>query len=158
MLKWYHPNPLVRLKATCHVLHGRLDSVLADVYQAIGISKLEGSVLSVVECTTTPLTVPQIARILGHSRQAIQGAVTNLQVAELLGTARNPHHKRSSLLRITPAGLAAVAQARQQADDIARPILAQIDSNKIKVLTKELFALLTEIEEAILDVEGVNRQ
>ena len=129
---------------------------MADIYHATGISKLEGSVLSVVECATTPLTVPQVARVLCHSRQAIQGAVANLQVAGFLSMARNPNHKRSSLLRITPNGLAAVAHAQQQADDIANPILARLDSDTLTALTEELFVLLSKVEEAILDVEDVS--
>ena len=50
------------------------------------------------------LTVPQLARRRGNSRQNIQGLVDRLVQAGLLEPAANPDHRRSACLQLTEAG------------------------------------------------------
>src|SRR5581483_10613623 len=51
-----------------------------------------------------PASVPAIARSRHVSRQHIQALVNRLREARLVELAENPAHRRSALVRLTPAG------------------------------------------------------
>ncbi|GAB2865349.1 MarR family transcriptional regulator [Actinocorallia aurea] len=55
-----------------------------------------------------PLTVPQMGRELALSRQFVQRMVNDALARELVELAENPAHRRSSLVRPTPAGTSAI--------------------------------------------------
>src|SRR5436190_244666 len=57
---------------------------------------------------TGPLTVPQIARRLGVSRQNVQRVANDLAAAGMATFGQNPDHKSSPLLELTPAGRSAL--------------------------------------------------
>lgn len=50
------------------------------------------------------VTVPEMARARGVSRQHIQALVNELRADGLVGSRSNPAHKRSKLIVLTPAG------------------------------------------------------
>src|SRR5882757_2051788 len=58
-------------------------------------------VLGAVALAGRPLTVPQIARRMGLTRQAVQASVNRLLGEALLEAAGNPDHRRSPLIRMT---------------------------------------------------------
>ena len=53
-----------------------------------------------------PLTVPQIARRMGLTRQSVQASVNRLLTDGLVATDANPDHHRSPLVRLTETGAA----------------------------------------------------
>jgi DNA-binding MarR family transcriptional regulator len=55
------------------------------------------------------LTVPQIARRMGLTRQAVQASVNRLRSAGLVDADENPDHLRSPLIRMTEIGAARYA-------------------------------------------------
>lgn len=55
-----------------------------------------------------PLTVPQMARAQSISRQFVQRMVNDAAAAGLVETVANPAHARSSLIRLTEPGRAAI--------------------------------------------------
>jgi DNA-binding MarR family transcriptional regulator len=61
-------------------------------------------VLGAVEVAGRPLTVPQIARRMGLTRQAVQASVNRLLSEGLVEAGENPEHRRSPLIRMTDAG------------------------------------------------------
>jgi DNA-binding MarR family transcriptional regulator len=81
-------------------------------------------VLGAAALAEQPLTVPQIARRMGLTRQSVQASVNRLLADGLVEAADNPDHRRSPLIRLTEAGRARYAAlTRRQArwiDDLAR--------------------------------------
>jgi DNA-binding MarR family transcriptional regulator len=63
-------------------------------WQAIGAIALAGR----------PLTVPQIARRMGLTRQSVQATVNRLLAEGLVEADANPDHRRSPLIRLTELG------------------------------------------------------
>jgi DNA-binding MarR family transcriptional regulator len=51
-----------------------------------------------------PMTVPQMGRAQALSRQFVQRMVNEAAARDLVEATPNPAHKRSSLIRLTPAG------------------------------------------------------
>jgi DNA-binding MarR family transcriptional regulator len=78
-----------------------------ELAAVVGQSQARWQVLSV--CSDGDWTVPDAARRLGVSRQAVQ-RVADLLVADGLATYEpNPGHRRSPHLRLTRSGVAALA-------------------------------------------------
>jgi DNA-binding MarR family transcriptional regulator len=69
-----------------------------------GLTAARWQVLGAAALAGRPLTVPQIARRMGLTRQAVQESVNRL-LAEALAEARdNPDHRRSPLIGLTALG------------------------------------------------------
>ncbi len=69
-----------------------------------------------------PMTVPQMGRAQALSRQFVQRMVNEAAARDLVETTPNPAHKRSSLIRLTPAGRTVIDAAL----DRERATLSQI--------------------------------
>ena len=85
-------------------LHGRLvaagDMLMAD----LGLSSARWQGLGTVAAAPRPLTVPDLARILGQSRQSLQRLVNEMVEDDLLRLVANPAHRRSPHIEPTEAG------------------------------------------------------
>lgn len=71
---------------------------------AEGLTAALWQVLGPVALAGRPLTVPQIARRMGLTRQAVQASVNRLRSEGLVETRENLDHRRSPLIRLTPLG------------------------------------------------------
>jgi DNA-binding MarR family transcriptional regulator len=71
-----------------------------------GLSAARWQVLGAIELEGRPLTVPQIARRMGLTRQSVQALVNRLFRETLVATVENPDHRRSPLIRLTDLGRA----------------------------------------------------
>jgi DNA-binding MarR family transcriptional regulator len=131
------------LVADVYELAGALRRHGDELASAIGQTQARWQVLSVV--SAGDWTVPDAARRLGVTRQAVQ-RIADLLVDDGLATYdANPGHKRSPFLRLTPDGVAALdaidtaASARRadvlgdvtaadlgHAHDVLRTLLAQL--------------------------------
>jgi DNA-binding MarR family transcriptional regulator len=69
-----------------------------------GLTAARWQVLGAVALAGRPLTVPQIARRMGLTRQAVQATVNRLRRDALVGTGENLDHRRSPLIRLTELG------------------------------------------------------
>ena len=82
-----------------------------------GLTSARWQVLGAVALEERPLTVPQIARRMGLTRQSVHATVQRLVREGLLELAPNQDHRRSALVGLTRQGL-----ARYQAID-ARQVM-----------------------------------
>ncbi len=80
-----------------------------------GLTSARWQVLGALALSDRPLTVPQIARRMGLTRQSVQASVNRLRGDALIETDENPDHRRSPLIRLTELGRAKYAglQRRQ---------------------------------------------
>jgi DNA-binding MarR family transcriptional regulator len=69
-----------------------------------GLTAARWQVLGAVALAGRPLTVPQIARRMGLTRQAVQASVDRLLTDALVETGENLDHRRSPLVRLTEVG------------------------------------------------------
>jgi DNA-binding MarR family transcriptional regulator len=74
-----------------------------------GLTAARWQVLGAVALAGRPLTVPQIARRMGLTRQAVQVSVNRLLSDALVEADENPDHRRSPLIRLTGLGNAKYA-------------------------------------------------
>jgi DNA-binding MarR family transcriptional regulator len=95
-------------------LNGRLlaagDALVAD----LGLTSARWQVLGAVALSPVPLSVAQIARNMGLTRQAVQRLTDEIEGDGLLRFAPNPHHQRAKLVLLTAKGKSAFAAAMKR--------------------------------------------
>jgi DNA-binding MarR family transcriptional regulator len=74
-----------------------------------GLTSARWQVIGAIALAEQALTVPQIARRMGLTRQSVQASVNRLRADELLDAEPNPDHGRSPLIRLTASGRARYA-------------------------------------------------
>ncbi len=74
-----------------------------------GLTSARWQVLGAVVLAGRPVTVPQIARRMGLTRQSVQASVNRLLSDGLVEADENPDHQRSRLIRLTGLGRAKYA-------------------------------------------------
>jgi DNA-binding MarR family transcriptional regulator len=91
-----------------------------------GLTPARWQVLGAIALAGQPVTVPQIARRMGLTRQSVHSTVNHLVHDGLAARILNADHRRSQLIRLTDAGMAAYSaiDARQAAwvNDLAEGI------------------------------------
>ena len=96
----------------------------------------------------TPLSVAQIARVMGLARQSVQ-RVANLLVAEELAEfTDNPIHKRAKLLRLTKTGLATLERIETAQRQWATDLGERLGSKKLEQVHGALARVLKVLESA----------
>jgi DNA-binding MarR family transcriptional regulator len=70
-----------------------------------GLTSARWQVLGAVALDERPLTVPQIARRMGLTRQSVHASVNRLVEEGLLAPEPNVDHRRSPVLRLTKLGM-----------------------------------------------------
>lgn len=69
-----------------------------------GLSSARWKVLGALEISDVPLTVPQIGRVMGLTRQAVQRLVDAMEKEGFLVYQNNPNHKRAKYVVLTSKG------------------------------------------------------
>jgi DNA-binding MarR family transcriptional regulator len=92
-------------------LNGALLSRGDGLVEDIGLTSARWQLLGAVALEGRPLSVAQIARRMGLSRQAVQRVANDLHAAGLTAYRGNPDHKRAKLVALTKQGEMAYARA-----------------------------------------------
>jgi DNA-binding MarR family transcriptional regulator len=86
----------------------RLNGLLLDAGNRIGggagLTSARWQVLGAVALAERPLTVPQIARRMGLTRQSVHATVHRLLEDDLVELTQNDDHQRSPRVRLTSRG------------------------------------------------------
>lgn len=82
-------------------LSGILSSEGDKLTKEFGMTSSRWKILGAVGMSPIPLTVPQIGRAMGQSRQAVQRLVDVMIKDGLLRLVDNPNHKRAKYVEIT---------------------------------------------------------
>lgn len=111
-----------------------------------GLSGAQTLVLTAAVRAVQPPTVPQIARSLGHSRQAVQRLADTLCAKGLLETVDNPARKNARLLVPTSAGCGAYAEAEVHSREWAARVTAGISPDRLAAAVATLRELRHQLE------------
>jgi DNA-binding MarR family transcriptional regulator len=134
-----------------------MQQMYADLFEAAAVSRHQGEQLAGSVGQTQArwqtmwiidsgrLTVPQIARRLGVSRQNIQRIADELRDEQLLRLVDNPDHKTSPLLELTASGRDHLARINAAADDVHERMLGHISERDVKTLRTMLGKLILAI-------------
>jgi DNA-binding MarR family transcriptional regulator len=105
-----------------------------------GLTAARWQVLGAIALAERPLTVPQIARRMGLTRQSVQATANRLIDDGLLQADENPDHRRSPLLGLTDQGrdayAAIAARQAQWIDELAAGLPVKDLATTARVLTE----------------------
>ncbi|WP_447968991.1 MarR family winged helix-turn-helix transcriptional regulator [Nitrospira sp. M1] len=85
-------------------LYGRFLAEGDKLVQPFGLTTARWKVVSVIALAKQPVTVPQIGRRIGLSRQNVQRLVDVLEEEGFVVCRENPDHKRAKLVALTEKG------------------------------------------------------
>ncbi|RLA28942.1 MAG: MarR family transcriptional regulator [Gammaproteobacteria bacterium] len=85
-------------------LSGLLTAEGDRLTEAHALSSARWKILGSIAQADSPPTVPQIARVMGQTRQAVQRLVNVMHADGLLDFLGNPNHKRAKLVALTTNG------------------------------------------------------
>ena len=107
-------DAVLRLVEAVENAADRFAQVEHRMFSDTGMTGARMRVASVLAAPETARTVPQIARTLGLTRQAVQRVADDLAERRLAAWRENPEHRRAHLLQLTSEGRAAHGEALQR--------------------------------------------
>ncbi|WP_433566729.1 MarR family winged helix-turn-helix transcriptional regulator [Nocardia sp. CA-151230] len=107
-------DALTRLVLTMFRANGVLNAAGNRLVADQGLTGARWQVLGAIVLADRPLTVAQIARRMGLTRQSVHASIRRLTDDGLLAFAPNADHRRSPLVELTAAGAAAYSEANRQ--------------------------------------------
>ncbi len=119
-------------------LSGLLTSEGDRITEEHGLSSARWKILGSLARAETPLTVPQIARVMGQTRQAVQRLVDIMHKDGLLAFQDNPHHKRAKLVVLTTSGRTVYAALEAESIPWANQSSAQINAADLETTLRTL--------------------
>jgi DNA-binding MarR family transcriptional regulator len=113
---------------------------------ANGLTSARWQVLGALALAGRPLTVPQVARRMGLTRQSVQASVNRLLGDGLVEAADNPDHRRSPLIRPTARGDATYAALQRRQARWIEALADGIDPAELATAERVLRQLTERLE------------
>jgi DNA-binding MarR family transcriptional regulator len=132
-------------------LAGRFRDIGESIARRVGQTQARWQVMSAA--SGDPLTVPQIARRLGVTRQGVQ-RIADLLVSEDWATfERNPDHRASPLLVLSERGKSALAEITEAAQDMHAALAQELSKAEIDDTHRTLRRLINALDQRHINEE-----
>jgi DNA-binding MarR family transcriptional regulator len=113
---------------------------------AEGLTSARWQALGAVALAERPLTVPQIARRMGLTRQSVQASVNRLLADGCLACEANPDHRRSPLMFLTDRGRAVYARLERRQAHWIDELVAGFDVQELEATARVLHRLSERLD------------
>ena len=127
-------------------LNGRLLAAGDALVENLGLTSARWQVLGAIATAPLPLSVAQIARSMGLTRQAVQRIANDMESDGLLRFAVNPNHQRAKHVVMTPRGQAAHSAAMKRQAPWAQALTHGLSAQQIAGATIILKQLRQKLE------------
>ena len=111
-----------------------------------GLTSARWQVLGAIAYAQRPLTVPQIARRMGLTRQSVHTTVNRLLADGMVELAPNQDHQRSQLVRLTEPGQAIYQAVDQKQAAWVNQLAAGLARSELETTARVLGELCTRLE------------
>ncbi|MEU2672999.1 MarR family transcriptional regulator [Streptomyces sp. NPDC007164] len=127
--------------------------VQRKVEQAAPVEGLSVGVRAVLDLLREngPMTVPQMGRAQALSRQFVQRMVNDAAAARLVEIIPNPAHQRSSLVRLTGSGRAAILAALAREESLLRQVDGGLTDADVTACVRVLGRMLEVFDHVDID-------
>lgn len=98
-----------------------------------------------------PMTVPQMGRAQALSRQFVQRMINDAAARHLVEFVANPAHKRSSLIRLTAEGRAAITAVIDREHAVLRQVGGDLTEAEVDACLHVLTRLLRLLDDIDMD-------
>ncbi|GAA2345061.1 MarR family transcriptional regulator [Saccharopolyspora halophila] len=137
---------LAEVYAVVGPLYRRAARVVEQETPHTGLSVGVRAVLERLEMAGEPETVPQIARSLELSRQFVQRMVNESLERGFVELDANPAHRRSSLVRLTEPGQAAIRAVQASEHRTLGEVAGEITGPEVDTTLRVLRRMLAAVE------------
>jgi len=127
-------------------LNGLLITEGDQLIQTLGVSSARWKVLGALSESDHAMTVPDIARMMGQSRQAVQRLVNEMKQEGLIETQVNPAHKRSKQLLLTANGRQMYTSIMYKYTPWINTLGDEFTSNELALTASVLLKLINQLE------------
>ncbi len=117
-----------------------------QLIKELGVTSARWKVLGALSTNANPMTVPDIARMMGQSRQAVQRLSTEMKEGGLIVALPNPNHKRADLLALTQHGRETYAQIMQKQIPWINSIGNEFQESDLRLTSSVLNKLIKQLE------------
>lgn len=146
-----------------HTTNGALfTEMVLEIFKTNGLLTIEGDILTkefdlssarwkvlgAIEISNHALTVPQIARTMGLTRQAVQRLVDIMAKSGLLEFQHNPHHKKANLVVLSKKGKAIYDRLSNKQKIWANHFSDSMNSDDLKTAVAVIKNISKKIEQA----------
>ncbi len=126
--------------------NGSLVSEGDQLVKELGLTSARWKVLGALSSRLEPMTVPDIARAMGQSRQAVQRLSNEMVKDGLLVTQVNPDHQRAKFLILTDSGKSAYEQAMQKQIPWVNSIASELEEVDLEATSSVLKKLIAHLD------------
>jgi DNA-binding MarR family transcriptional regulator len=145
---------MTRLVLTVFRASGTLNAAGDELVADQDLTSARWQVLGAIQMADRPLTVAQIARRMGLTRQSVHASVQRLRESGLLVLMPNEAHRRSPLVGLTEAGLTAHALALRKQVGWVNWLSGGVPAADIETAERVIDALCRRLTEAGTPDEG----
>jgi len=135
-------------------LNGQLLEAGDRLTAPLGLTSARWQILGAIETEGRPLTVAQIGRRMGLSRQAVQRVVNDLDRLGFVSLEENPDHKRARLVVLTPS----CVETLSRLDEIQVRWVNELSDGTSETVLKRTVKLMIEIRERCAAIEQKTQQ
>lgn len=139
---------MTALTAAVRAVFNRLKALGDDLHGDLEVTTAMRAVMETLAAEGA-MTVPQIARLKGVTRQHIQLLADALTAAGLAAPKENPAHRRSSLIALTDKGKRIFAKMRAREVPVVAGIANEFDTQELDRATAVLFRLAARLDERL---------
>lgn len=129
----------------------RLNGAMLDagnrITKPLGLTSARWQVMGAIELAGQPLTVAQIARRMGLSRQGVQRIVNDLEKLDMVDFQSNVDHKRASLVSLSQKGSKAMEKLQALQISWVNQLSDNLNERQIKQALKLLQAVRERSEQ-----------
>ena len=127
-------------------LNGRLLAAGDALVEGLNLTSARWQVLGAIATAPVPLSVAQIARSMGLTRQAVQRLANDMERDGLLRFAVNPNHQRAKHVIMTARGETAYGAAMKRQAPWAQTLAHGLTAQQITAATVTLKHLRQRLE------------
>jgi DNA-binding MarR family transcriptional regulator len=114
--------------------------------KGMGLTSARWKVLGALALSDKPMTVAQIARSMGQTRQGVQRIADVMAKEEIVHYQDNPHHKRAKLVLLTPKGKKIYSMLEEIQVPWANTVIADIDPKDMKTTLHVLHQIIQQLD------------
>lgn len=136
---------MTALTSAIRLAFNRLKGLGDELHSDVGVTTAMRAVMETL-AGQGPMTVPQIAKLKGVTRQHIQLLADALVEAGLASVKTNPAHRRSSLIALTDKGRRLFVKMGAREAPIIEEVAAEFDAQELERATQVLTRLAARLE------------
>lgn len=106
-------DPVTEIMLEIFRLNGRLLVKGDEMVVPLGLSSARWQVIGAIALAAKPMTIPQVAELMGITRQGALKQLNRLEEEGFVAPAPNPRHERSPLYSLTAKGQKAYVEAER---------------------------------------------